>query len=617
MLRSMREGAKSPIMKAFLLFLAGGFALWGIGDITSGSFGAGSKAVSAGDKSISTTEAAIEFDRARRNLAPGLSIGEALQTPIMDEVMGALARKVLFSAEADRLGLTVTREMQTKAIRDERAFQDEFGSFAEGRFLQTLQQLGYSEEDYLTRLTETLERDQIMGAVSAAALYPFYAAQTLAAYQLEERAIAFQSFAVDASAVAAPSDAELSSYYNENQSSYDAPLLRQFDAIILDPEQLEAEITISDAALQDSFELRRDEFITPETRRLSQMVFDSQQAADDALSDLSSGKEFAVVAADRLGWTSDDIALGTLRQDAIAADLADAAFAADEGDVVGPIETAFGFHILAVDEIIAGGDASFEDVKGALAATLRAEQALDLVYERANALEDELGSGASLAEAASAVGATVTSLSPIDANGLTIDGTASDNDIASDSNFLAIAWDLQDDEISVLGETGEATFFVMQLLSETEPASRPLAEVKDRVIADYQLETAIKAAKAEADAALALGQIGNNAETATIQRSGIGLDHPAANLMAANAFDINANEFVIVETGEEALLIQVSEVIAAPAEQTEALARQLTSSLARTIQSDWQAALALSLSEDFDLTMNQEAVRTLLVGAAQ
>ena len=44
----------------------------------------------------------------------------------------------------------------------------------------------------------------------------------------------------------------LSSYYSENQSSYDAPLLRQFDAIILDPEQLEAEITISDAALQEA-----------------------------------------------------------------------------------------------------------------------------------------------------------------------------------------------------------------------------------------------------------------------------------------------------------------------------------------------------------------------------
>ena len=47
MLQSMREGAKSPIMKAFLLFLAAGFALWGIGDISSGLFSDGNKAIKA------------------------------------------------------------------------------------------------------------------------------------------------------------------------------------------------------------------------------------------------------------------------------------------------------------------------------------------------------------------------------------------------------------------------------------------------------------------------------------------------------------------------------------------------------------------------------------------
>ena len=168
MLQSMREGAKSPIMKAFLIFLAGGFAIWGIGDVTSGAFG-GDKAVKAGDHSVSTQQAAIEFDRARRNLGAGASIGEALQTPLLDEVMGSLARKVLFTAEAERLGLTVTRQMQTDAIRQERAFQDEFGEFAEGRFLQTLGQMGMSEQDYLMRLTETLERDQILRSVAATA----------------------------------------------------------------------------------------------------------------------------------------------------------------------------------------------------------------------------------------------------------------------------------------------------------------------------------------------------------------------------------------------------------------------------------------------------------------
>ena len=36
MLQSLRTGSKSPLMKVFLVFLAGGFAIWGIGDVSTG-----------------------------------------------------------------------------------------------------------------------------------------------------------------------------------------------------------------------------------------------------------------------------------------------------------------------------------------------------------------------------------------------------------------------------------------------------------------------------------------------------------------------------------------------------------------------------------------------------
>ena len=78
MLQAMRSGAKSPIMKAFLVFLAGGFALWGVGDITTGLIGGSDKAVSASDESLSPREVALEFERARRNYLPNSSTGEAL-----------------------------------------------------------------------------------------------------------------------------------------------------------------------------------------------------------------------------------------------------------------------------------------------------------------------------------------------------------------------------------------------------------------------------------------------------------------------------------------------------------------------------------------------------------
>ena len=119
MLQALRGGAKSPIMKVFLVFLAAGFALWGVGDMTTGLIGGSDKAISAGKQSMSPREVAVKFDRARRNYLPNATMGEAIQAGLLSELAGALARDVVFRAEADRLGLAVTRDMQRDAVANE------------------------------------------------------------------------------------------------------------------------------------------------------------------------------------------------------------------------------------------------------------------------------------------------------------------------------------------------------------------------------------------------------------------------------------------------------------------------------------------------------------------
>ena len=193
-------------------------------------------------------------------------------------------------------------------------------------------------------------------------------------------------------------------------------------------------------------------------------------------------------------------------------------------------------------------------MRPALEARLRAEAALDQVYDKANELEDILGSGATLNEAAAQIGVTISSLEPVDINGLTIDGTQPADDIASDSNLLSIGWELSEGEISVLAETGEATFFVVQLNAETDAAPRLLADVKDRAIADYKL-AGVSLQQVAAETAMSDSNAFSNAQPATIKRSGVGLDHPAASLIASEAFNIAAEEMAVVETGDEAVLV--------------------------------------------------------------
>ena len=130
----------------------------------------------------------------------------------------------------------------------------------------------------------------------------------------------------------------------------------------------------------------------------------------------------------------------------------------------------------------------------------------------------------------------------------------------------------------MLAETGEATFFVIQLQEETEAAPRELSEVKDRAIADYKLEQAILAAKNAATDAQASDNAFDSATSGTMKRSGAGLDHPAANLIAAKAFEIDEGDTAIIETGEEAILLITDKSIAAPQGDVDALAQQLTNS---------------------------------------
>ncbi|MBT6122532.1 MAG: SurA N-terminal domain-containing protein, partial [Candidatus Puniceispirillum sp.] len=208
----MRSGAKSPIMKAFLVFLAGGFALWGVGDITTGLIGGSDKAVSASDESLSPREVALEFERARRNYLPNSSTGEALQTGLLTEIVGSLSRAVIFNAENNTLGLTVTRSMQRDAVANEANFQDDMGTFSEGRFMQTLASAGISEAEYLGRVDSSLKRDQLTRALASGVASNKSADNLLTKYELQQRVVKMQSFAVDADSINAPSDADLDAY---------------------------------------------------------------------------------------------------------------------------------------------------------------------------------------------------------------------------------------------------------------------------------------------------------------------------------------------------------------------------------------------------------------------
>ena len=619
MLQAMRSGAKSPVMKFFLLFLAGGFALWGIGDGTTSLIGGSDKAVSAGEESVSPREVAMEFERTRRNYLPNSTVGEALQGGLLNDIMGAMSRDVLFRAENRSLGLTVTRDMQRDAIVNEGSFKDELGNFSEGRFMQTLANAGMSEGEYLQRVDGVLMRDQLVGALASGSRFDEASARIVAAYDLERRRVRLTSFPVTPETIEAPTAGALAAYFVENKSVYDAPELRSATIASISADLIASSIEITDAEIQTAFENRIDEFSTPETRKIRQMVFDDKATADTALSRLTAGEDFAAVAADMLNWTEADTDLGTVTKTALDSALADVAFATATDMPAGPVETAFGHHVLVVDAITEGGAAKLDDVKEKIVDVLRAENSIGILYDKVNEFEDALGSGATLAEAAAKVGGTLAEINNVSRNGLDIDGNPINGDgadLIQDSAVLDLIWTSAVNETSVIQEGGDDMFFAVRVNSQSPQAERSLNDVKSRAIADWKLVQAIKKAKASAEAAVKAND-DNGTITESFRRNGLGLDHQAAGLIANKAFSQATGVSSIVETGSESIAVKTIEIVAAKDTEIDETSKIVIEVMNNALQEDMLNMVLLSLSEKHDLQLNVAPVQQLLVGSQQ
>ena len=122
-------------------------------------------------------------------------------------------------------------------------------------------------------------------------------------------------------------------------------------------------LNISDADLKAYYDKNKDDFKVEETRKLKYVFFSKTPTAEDSArvvdainqlkAEAESGKDFATLA---LTESEDPSAqtnsgdLGFFDRNAMVKEFADAAFSAEPGTFVGPVQTRFGLHLIHVIE---------------------------------------------------------------------------------------------------------------------------------------------------------------------------------------------------------------------------------------------------------------------------
>ena len=623
MLAALRNGAKSTPMRIFLVALVAGFAMWGIDDVFR-PINSNDAAVKAGDVEISAVEAAVEFDRTRRNYLPGVNNSEAISQGVLNEVLGGLARRALFTAEANRLNLSVTREMEKDHLSREPAFQDETGRFSALSFNSAISRAGLDETSYLNYLRQDLQRTQVFDAMISGMYYPSSLAKTLAAWRIERRVINYVEIPVNVASEEDPSSSELDTWYNENKDSFNSLDMRRVTALVISPEILLDDVIITDEDARIFYENNINLYEVSERRNLRQMIFTTIEEAEDAIQRMNDGVSFADVAQDMLSLSTEDTSLGLLSRDDLTEDLIEPVFSAQERDVIGPIRTLLGQHILVVDEITEGNTSSFEDVKDGIVANLKREAATDLAYSRIVEVEDNLATGATLEETASATGTSLVRIDGMDRNGIDIDGNLIDG-IAGDTKFRETVWTSPLGETGLVEETDVETFYVVRIDEDIPSAARPLKDVRHRVITRIKTERAIQKARLSAENLVEASDLTTRAKetgftvitSPSFRRDGVSFDHAAARLIANTAFNTLQDENAVVETSVAAIALTVSAIEPASAETLEDEIMLMEVSLSENIRSDLGAIMTNGLANIHDVQVNPALVQNLLIGSSQ
>src|SRR6185437_10973338 len=287
MLQTFRLIINSLVGKVFFAILVLTFGLLGVGygfrDLLLGATTRDDAAVVGGTK-ITLNELDREFRRNLQNYEqqshsfnPSVQQKQAMVQETLDQAID----NALFANEAKDAGFRVGDALVRDVIEHEPAFAGENKRFDKSRFRTLLENQGLNEITFIPQVRASMTRQLLMNPIASSATAPKFLIDDIYRYRNEQRVA--QTVTIPdtaATGVAAPTDADIDTYYKAHSAEFTAPEYRTFTVLSVTPDLLMADIKPTDDDLHAAYDQRKSEFIDPEKRKVTQVRLDDQATAD-------------------------------------------------------------------------------------------------------------------------------------------------------------------------------------------------------------------------------------------------------------------------------------------------------------------------------------------------
>jgi peptidyl-prolyl cis-trans isomerase D len=504
MLKALREGAKSTLLKTILfgMLLMAMFGL-AVMDV-QGLFRSGIKngtLVNFGRVKLSATE----FDQIlQANLhEENMKQSEAYATGIPQQLLKQQISNRLYAMTTNDIGIQISDKIVVTKVRELLASIVKRGVSEKDALQQVLQIFGTRENQLVATLKSEMAIDLLLGSLTANTHAPSLLIDEAVRYSRESRRGEYFRLTFDDIASVKPStDSELKAYYDTIARQYSLPEHRTLSVLLLDKSMLGDAIRIPEEKLKQHYDENISDYAVPETRVIPQAIADDETVAKQVYEEALRTKDLKKAAENAGREFASYVQAGNFTESTMQAETAKPAFSAKEGDILAPIKSPMGWHILTIEKVIPAIDKPFDAVKAGIEKELMQDKAAEALYERANAIEDEIAGGKSLSEVARENNLKETVLEKITAHGMTSAGKKPDVTIPLYDKAVENGFDLKEGEASPLIETPDGGFMLVGVKEIVPSEQQPFDKVQDDVAVRWKKDAQTKALSEKANALL-------------------------------------------------------------------------------------------------------------------
>jgi peptidyl-prolyl cis-trans isomerase D len=512
MISFFRRALSSWLILGLLGLVMIAFIVTGLGSPNSfgGSTATGDTIATVGKQRIGSAEATQRAQNAVQGLQqqqPDITMARFVAEGGMESLVRQLIEGRAIEQWAGKQGIVASKRLVDGEIASIPAFHGLTGKFDESTFRSALAQQRISEAQFRSDMIGDTIRRQVLVPVAGSAR----AAQSLvlpyASLMLEGRKGLIGIVPTELMPPgAAPSDADLNSWYQKNVARYTIPERRVVRYALISKDQIKTPPQVSEQEIAAFYKANAAEYGAKETRSFSQVVLPDQAAAQAFAAKLKSGTSFAD-AAKAAGFTPVDTALGERTQPALAElsspDVAKAAFAVADGGATAPAKSALGWHILHVDGVKTVAARPLSAERDAIAASLLKQKADEAIATLITEVEDQVADGSTFDDVVKARGLTVTSTPPILPSGAAPENpqwkAPPEFAVLLKAAFAASPDD--DPTVETIGNGQLHALLKVDRIVASAPV--PLARIKDRVTNDLMVDRAATRAQAVAKSIIA------------------------------------------------------------------------------------------------------------------